>query len=435
MEELKVMLLEVSTIVPATPTTPHFLQVSTLDLMQKRNCMPYLQRVAFYGQGGFLSDAIAQLKRSLSLVLVDFYPVAGRLVVNSEGRPEIHCNDAGVEFCEAASDALLGDIDYTQPNDLFHELIQRGNYEVAAMGDDVPLLSIQVTKFGCGGMCIAWAFDHIVADGTSIWHFMTSWAEVCRGQKLSRPPCHNRQFEKEHKQFLPLTTEDTTAAPFSYTFTDMSKGAIARTFRFSEEEVETLKAATLEDKATTKFSSFEVLSAHIWRAITKARGLEKSRKTTYSVACNVRGKLTPPMSETYFGNAVLMPFAETTVDKLVASGGLSYAAGLVNDTIKKFSLHDILMSVRDYKQNTKNPLGLGIDENAHVWHGGSLRLPLYEVDFGWGKALAVKNVRCLWDGFCYFDPTPNGGRSADITICLLPHTMDKFSQLVKICDP
>eukprot|EP00250_Pteridium_aquilinum_P017283 c23548_g2_i1 orf=101-1450(+) len=447
MADLHVTEENVCCIAPATPRGQGaLLEPSTFDLMQKRDVMPYLQRVAFYpgsnnidgpSSSSISSAKVQGLKRALSLVLVDFYPFAGRLVI-SQGSPFIHCNDAGVEFCEASVDAPLHRINHSQPcAAFFREFIKRGSYETASMEDDVPLLSIQVTKFNCGGVCIAWSFDHILGDGNSIWHFISSWAEVCKGQQISHPPFHSRDFEKSHGQLRSLNTElSTIASPFLYRFNDMSLGVIARSFKFDAKKIENLKlVASTRQFSESKFSSFEVLSAHIWKAITRARDIpDKTRKIGYCIACNIRSKLNPPLPITFCGNAILMAIAETTVQEIECQD-IAFAANLVHEAIQRFSIEDILSSIRSYKVNSTNNLGLGIDEGIHVWHGGSLRFPLYDVDFGWGKAVSVKNVRCLWDGFCYFDPSPpcDGDDSrpcAEITVCLKPHNMEKFAQYI-----
>lgn len=416
------------------------LEVSTFDLMQKRDVMPYLQRVAFYPASNHTSTSaqIQGLKTALSLLLVDFYPFAGRLLI-SQASPFIHCNDAGVEFCEASVDAPLHDIDHSQScAAFFPEFIKRGSYETASPHHHVPLLSIQVTKFKCGGMCIAWSFDHILGDGNSLWHFIAAWAEICKGQQISHPPYHARDFEKSHAQLKSLNAKlSTIASPFSYRFNDMSVGVIARSFKFSAKQIENFKSiASTTQLSGKKFSTYEVLSAHIWRAITRARDIpNKTRKIGYCIACNVRSRLSPPLPTTFCGNAILMATAESTVGEIECQD-IAFATNLIHEAIQSFSIEDILTSIRNYKLNsTNNPLGLGISEGIHVWHGGNLRFPLYDIDFGWGKALSIKNVRCLWDGFCYFDPCPphdgdDSSPCAEITVCLKPHNMEKFAHYV-----
>ena len=88
------------------------------------------------------------LKRSLSLVLVDFYPIAGRLSTKESGetgRPEIDCNDGGVEFVEASIDVAFENLekDDFRHRNFFKELVptRDGSKHQNYQG---PLFSVQV---------------------------------------------------------------------------------------------------------------------------------------------------------------------------------------------------------------------------------------------------------------------------------------------------
>jgi hypothetical protein len=86
---------------------------------------------------------VETLKRSLSSVLVDFYPFAGRLDIQrgESGRPEVDCNDEGVEFVEASTDISFEDVekDEFQHKSFFKELVQTRDETYPS-----SLLSIQV---------------------------------------------------------------------------------------------------------------------------------------------------------------------------------------------------------------------------------------------------------------------------------------------------
>jgi hypothetical protein len=44
----------------------------------------------------------AVLKEALAKTLVAYYPLAGEVVVNADGEPELMCNSRGVDFTEAS---------------------------------------------------------------------------------------------------------------------------------------------------------------------------------------------------------------------------------------------------------------------------------------------------------------------------------------------
>ncbi|MFS7967250.1 putative alcohol O-acetyltransferase [Helianthus anomalus] len=52
------------------------------------------------------------IKRSLAGVLSTFYPLAGVIVQNSHGEPEVVCNNSGVEFVHEHADVELKELDF-----------------------------------------------------------------------------------------------------------------------------------------------------------------------------------------------------------------------------------------------------------------------------------------------------------------------------------
>ena len=153
-KQVSIELLRVSTVVPAIPTVKRRMFLSNLDLMW----IPInkVQRLLFYKTScpdNVFSALVDMLKRSLSLVLVDFYPLAGRLNIKGEeqsGRPEVECNDAGVEFIEASIDMAFQDMENEdfQYKSFFKKLTPThdAHYTCNHESYHAPLLSIQVLK-------------------------------------------------------------------------------------------------------------------------------------------------------------------------------------------------------------------------------------------------------------------------------------------------
>ncbi|MBA0560872.1 hypothetical protein Golob_017746, partial [Gossypium lobatum] len=57
-----------------------------------------------------------------------------------------------------------------------------------------PLLGIQITDLA-DGVFIGCTINHVVADGTSLWHFFNTWSEISKGSiQLSKPPVFQRWF-------------------------------------------------------------------------------------------------------------------------------------------------------------------------------------------------------------------------------------------------
>ncbi|GMI93052.1 hypothetical protein HRI_002974500 [Hibiscus trionum] len=94
-----------STIVrPAQETPKGSLWCSNLDILTTY----HLPLVYYYKPNG-CSDFFdtERLKESLSKILVSFYPIAGRLGYDKNGRLEISCNAQGVLFVEAETTSIM----------------------------------------------------------------------------------------------------------------------------------------------------------------------------------------------------------------------------------------------------------------------------------------------------------------------------------------
>ncbi|GLJ34504.1 hypothetical protein SUGI_0693880 [Cryptomeria japonica] len=125
--------------------------------------------------------------RRNDMVLVDFYPLAGRLIVDkSSGRIAVDCNGEGALFVEAVTHSAIDDFgDFTSPS-LLTTLVPSATYHNGFTKS--PLLMIQVTKFKCGGVALGTGIQHILADGVSSIHFVNSWCDIARGLQLHLLP-------------------------------------------------------------------------------------------------------------------------------------------------------------------------------------------------------------------------------------------------------
>ncbi|XP_076914234.1 coniferyl alcohol acyltransferase-like [Bidens hawaiensis] len=131
-----------------------------------------------------VTTMVDALKASLSKALTLFYPLAGEIVRNSAGEPEIHCNNKGVDFIVAAAEVKLHELNFHYPHVSFEgKMVPKRSHGV---------LAIQVTTLKCGGMVIACMFDHRVTDGYSTNMFVSSWANMTRSQPPSFLPSFRR---------------------------------------------------------------------------------------------------------------------------------------------------------------------------------------------------------------------------------------------------
>jgi shikimate O-hydroxycinnamoyltransferase len=136
---------------PARETPRQRLWNSNLDLVVPRFHTP---SVYFYRRRGGSSGGPEaaegffdgeRMRRALAEALVPFYPMAGRLARDEDGRVEIDCNGEGVLFVEAdAPNAAVDDYGDFAPTMELKRLIPAVDYT-----DDIsafPLLVLQVSS-------------------------------------------------------------------------------------------------------------------------------------------------------------------------------------------------------------------------------------------------------------------------------------------------
>lgn len=127
-------------ITPSSPTPNHSLYLSNLDDQSfLRFSIKYLYLFK-------RSANIGELKVSLSRVLVDYYPLAGRLRKSPENdhKLEVECNGEGAVFAEAFMDLSAEEFTqiFAKPNRTFRKLL----YKVEAPSFlDIPPLVVQVS--------------------------------------------------------------------------------------------------------------------------------------------------------------------------------------------------------------------------------------------------------------------------------------------------
>ncbi|KAI6669974.1 hypothetical protein NL676_004859 [Syzygium grande] len=205
------------------------------------------------------ANTVDVIKQALSKVLVHYYPLAGRLTRNSEGKLAVDCQKKlGVPFVEASANCdivNLGDKRLLDSN-VLQKLVYRDFPE--DMREVAPLLTAQVTKFRCGGFTLGIAINHCMVDASSGMNFMNSWAEIARGRPLSLVPCHDRTIMKSR-----VPPQITDASGNFVHVSDVSnltalyeeEQIVWKSFHFDSEKLATLKnMATTDGQAMAIFT-------------------------------------------------------------------------------------------------------------------------------------------------------------------------------------
>ncbi|CAH2064500.1 unnamed protein product [Thlaspi arvense] len=124
----------------------------------------YTQRGLLFPKPDPETRFISRLKTSLSSALDVYFPFAGRLgkVDNQDDSTvsfHVDCNGSAAKFVHAIAESVS------------------------------PLLALQVTEMK-DGVFISFGYNHMVADGASIWNFFRAWSKICsngQSEDLDRP--------------------------------------------------------------------------------------------------------------------------------------------------------------------------------------------------------------------------------------------------------
>ncbi|GAA0164037.1 acetyltransferase [Lithospermum erythrorhizon] len=257
---------------------------------------------------------------------------AGRLGQNDVGHPVLLLNDEGVGFIEAYANCTLHEaLPFNSSSGVSLEYVHPRSSGVS------QLAQIQLTRFTCGSLVIGLTHHHLVGDGPSMCKFMLSWCQASRGVQISPTPLlFNNSlftprvpplFEFDHGGVEYMSRENQQA----YSHDDpIAKDVVFQKIHFSKDFLSNLKSiATMKQN----FSTFEVLLAHLWRALTKARGLDENETTQVRISVDGRVRMNPKVPH-YFGNLMLWAFPTSNVKQLL-NNSLSQVAQLIHEEVAK----------------------------------------------------------------------------------------------------
>eukprot|EP00253_Pinus_taeda_P025509 PITA_25509 len=460
--QMKLKVTRVSTVAPAIPTAKHSMFLSAIDISNiPNNNMenPFLYKTPDHTANKDFPTIVKKLKKSMLLVMVEFYPFASRLDMKGGewGRPQIDYNDDGVEFIEETIEMPFEDVeaDDFQHQNFFQELVQtrHGNEEDS-------LLSIEVIAFQGGGFCIGANFHHVIAYENSFMHFMNSWAECSREVSISKSPHHMRTFfQRENKnEAIPnlfLRAEEVVTdlikeaqifrfvpdntPPLKYSKINASVGdpsvenidiSIVQNFVEDETnlEISTLHSSEKIIQALKERSgastSFVALSAQFWRCIMKSQQVPEKESVYFRVPIDFRGQVKPPLPPTYFGNCICRGISETTAKQLLEED-IVFAAILIQELIFSCGIAVHINNFVDFIEShlgcrNINPILGNLCNDYIVMTFMSLKFRVSEIDHGWGRPLSVQAASLKEIGRMKLFLGREGGKCIDVST-KLPH--------------
>ncbi|KAE8719726.1 BAHD acyltransferase DCR [Hibiscus syriacus] len=400
-------------------------QLVTFDL-------PYLafyynQKLLFY-KCGELEEKVDKLRDGLRVVLEEFYQLGGKLGKDEDGVFRVDYDDDmdGVEVLEAVAEGIAVDeLAADEGTSSLKDLIPY-NRVPNLEGLHRPLLSVQLTKLK-DGLAIGCAFNHAILDGTSTWHFMSTWAQICSGSNtVAVPPFLDRTKTRNTRVKLDLSLPPNPLA----TANGDARQLREKLFRFPEAAIDKIKSKANSNPPTPgskPFSTFQSLAVHIWQHVTRARNLKPEDYTVFTVFADCRKRVDPPMPESYFGNLIQAIFTVTAAGLLLANP-MEFGASVIQKAIEAHDAKAIEERNKEWEAAPKIFEFKDAGVNCVVV-GSSPRFKVYDVDFGWGKPEGVRSgSNNRFDGMVYLYQGKSGGRSIDVEITLEAAAMEQLEK-------
>lgn len=289
-------------------------------------------------------------------------------------------------------------------------------------GHKKPLLSVQVTEL-LDGVFVACSINHAISDGTSYWHFWNVWSEIHRakGNKISvsHLPIHNRWFPDGCVLPIPLPFSHPDEFVWKFETPELRE----KVFHFSSKSIETLKAKANKESNSSKISSFQALSALVWRSIVRANHLPYDQVLYNYIFANNRHRINPPLPQNYFGTCIKGITTKTTAGELLETN-LGWAASLLHESVVNLTDEVVREFVKDWSKSPYCYHHIDLHDYNTIAMEHSPRFDMYGNDFGLGKPIAVRNGpgnKAVGVVFAY--PGYEGGGSVDLEICLPPDSM------------
>ncbi|KAK4353430.1 hypothetical protein RND71_028948 [Anisodus tanguticus] len=184
---MEIIILSKEIVKPSTPTPPNLInhKLCRFDQLALDTC---ITPIFFYKNNNPLSEINRanivdnRLKNSLSKTLTLFYPLASEL--SSENSIFVDCNDNGVLYVDARiKDVRLDEFLQNPDISLLINVLPQ-NASMSSKMNYVQnletLVSIQVTRFDCGGVVIGGVLFHKLLDGAAMSKFFNTWAKIAR---------------------------------------------------------------------------------------------------------------------------------------------------------------------------------------------------------------------------------------------------------------
>ncbi|XP_040990129.1 methanol O-anthraniloyltransferase-like [Juglans microcarpa x Juglans regia] len=432
-------------VVPSEPTPNELKQLSDIDDQAGlRFQLPFIMFYSNYNPSILMvqkkDDPAKVIREALAKALVYYYPFAGRLKEGHNRKLMVDCTGEGILFVEGDADVTLAQLGDTirPPCPYIEEFLHDVPGSNAILG--CPLLLIQVTRLRCGGFVFAVRLNHTISDSLGLVQLLRAVAEMTSGAcapsqqpmwqreifNARDPPrvtCIHHEYEEGDK-----TIDNNSTTPTLQEENGINM--VHKSFFFGPKEMGSLRKH-LPPRLWASSSTFEILSACLWRCRTIALAFDPNEDVRLSCMINARGKqgLQVQVPNGYYGNAFAFPTALTKAE-LLCNNPLGYALELVKKTKSEMS-EEYIRSVAGLMVTKGRPRYITA---GNYLVADTTRVGFEGIDFGWGKPVYGGPSGAIpYVSFYARFKNSKGEDGVVVPIWLPPPAMERFQQeLLKI---
>ncbi|KAK9061069.1 hypothetical protein SSX86_018249 [Deinandra increscens subsp. villosa] len=436
--------VKVATLVPPSdPTNPHILKLSAIDSqLFLRFTIEYLLIYRPIHFNAVDRQVItSRVKAALARALVPYYPLAGRVRARADGSClEVVCRGQGAAFLEATADNFTVS-DFEHAPRYVTEWRRLLALEVTDVLKGAPPLVVQLTWLSDGAAALGVGFSHCICDGVGSVEFLNLFADLATGRRSAatagfkpRPVWQRHVLDPTPFKPEPNLSTTTHHAEFNRVtdrckfMTRFGPDQLSPTsVTFEEWKLNELKSSvtrTSRLRTLPSFTTFEALSAHIWRTWARALNFPPSQTLKLLFSIDIRHRVKPSLPTGYYGNAIVLGCAQTTAGELTGKG-LSYAAELINEAKNRVDdeyVNEVVNSV-----SLTGPSCVPDQVGVLILSQWS-RLGLERVDFGIGRPVQVGPV-CT-DRYCILLPVQDHSRSIKVMLAVPSVAVGKYLDLI-----
>ncbi|KAL0847471.1 hypothetical protein Bca101_020717 [Brassica carinata] len=377
-------------------------------------------------------DSYNVIKKSLSEVLVHYYPVAGRLTISPEGKIAVNCTGEGALLVEAETNCGIEMIKEAISENRM-EMLEKLVYDVPGARNilEIPPVVVQVTNFKCGGFILGLGMSHNMFDGVAAAEFLNSWCETAKCLPLSLPPFLDRtilqprkppKIEFPHNEFDEIKDISDTGKLF-----DEDK-LVYKSFLFEPKKLEKLKTMVNEEdiNSNNKITTFQALTGFLWKSRCEALRFKPNQRVKLLFAADGRSRFIPPLPKGYCGNGIVLTGMVTSSGDLVGNP-LSRSVSLVKSVVELVT-DGFMRSAIDYLEVNRTRPSMTATLLITSWS----RLSLHKLDFGWGDPVFSGPVGLPGREVILFLPGLEDMKSINVFLGLPASAMKVFEELMKI---